>query len=286
MHDKPVTQVHFHEVGAMDAVADIVGVCMAMEQLAPERVVVSPIHVGSGQVRCAHGVLPVPAPATALILQGVPIYSGSIRGELCTPTGAALLKHFANSFSAMPTMTTERIGYGMGKKDFEAANCVRVILGDSFSGKASTTEQRGDEVSELSCNLDDMTPEAIGYCMDILINSGALDVYTVPIGMKKSRPGVMLVCLCYKDRAEDMAKLMLTHTTTLGIREHSCRRYTLDRRVDSVNTPYGNVRVKTSFGYSITKSKPEYDDMAAIAKEQGIPLETVRKAVDKALLLG
>ena len=177
-HGVPVTEIHFHEVGTLDAVADVTAVCLLMHRLAPDEVVVSPVHVGSGQVHCAHGILPVPAPATAFILRGVPIYGGSVRGELCTPTGAALLKHFATRFGAMPAMQVESIGYGMGKKDFEAANCVRAMLGE--------TESRGDTVLELSCNVDDMTAEAIGFAMERLFAGGALEVYTVPIGMKKS----------------------------------------------------------------------------------------------------
>ena len=175
VHSVPVTEIHFHEVGTMDAIADITAVCLLMNRLSPDEVVVSPIHVGSGQVRCAHGILPVPAPATAYILRDVPVYGGSVRGELCTPTGAALLKYFASRFGSMPVMKIQAIGYGMGKKDFEAANCVRAMLGES--------EAAADEVCELSCNLDDMTGEAAGYAAERLFEAGALDVYTVPIGM-------------------------------------------------------------------------------------------------------
>ena len=174
-HGMPITDIHFHEVGTMDAVADVTAVCMLMEELHPEQVIVSPIHVGSGQVRCAHGILPVPAPATAHILQGCPTYGGQIRGELCTPTGAALLKYFATSFGSMPVMRTERIGYGMGKKDFEMANCVRVMLGES--------EEQTSDAFELECNVDDMTPEEIGFAMERLYEAGAAEVYTVAVGM-------------------------------------------------------------------------------------------------------
>ena len=193
-HGMSVTEIHFHEVGTMDAVADITAVCLLMDRLRPDQVIASPVHVGSGQVRCAHGILPVPAPATAYLLKGVPVYGGSIRGELCTPTGAALLKHFVTRFGEMPVMETERIGYGMGKKDFEAANCVRAMLGRS--------EGSADEVLELSCNIDDMTGEAAGFSMEQIIAAGALDVYTVPIGMKKSRPGILLRALCHGTEKE------------------------------------------------------------------------------------
>ena len=174
-HGKPVAQIHFHEVGTADAVADIAGVCLLIHELAPDRILASPVHVGSGQVRCAHGVLPVPAPATAHILQGVPMYAGSVKGELCTPTGAALLKHFVTEFREMPVMTVSKIGYGMGKKDFEQANCVRAFLGETAEEKT--------EVAELSCNLDDMTAEALGFVQELLLAKGALEVYTISGGM-------------------------------------------------------------------------------------------------------
>ncbi len=277
-HGKPVSEIHFHEVGNMDAVADIIGVCMLMDELAPDKVTASPVHVGSGNVRCAHGILPVPAPATAHILRGVPTYGGAVRGELCTPTGAALLKRFAQGFASMPVMAASAIGYGMGKKDFEAANCVRAILGE--------TAQEGGEVAELSCNLDDMTPEAIAFAQQILLEEGALDVYTISIGMKKSRQGALLTCMCKKEDAPAMAALLLRHTTTLGVRESISRRYMLTREMTAVETCYGSVRVKTAFGYGVRRSKAEFDDLARIAKEKGLSLEDVRVAVLEAMTKG
>ena len=226
--------------------------------------VASPVHVGSGQVRCAHGILPVPAPATAHILKQVPIYGGSIRGELCTPTGAALLKHFVENFGDMPVMAVSGIGYGMGKKDFERANCVRVLLGE-------TTKQT-DEILELNCNIDDMTGEAMGFALEQLMEHGALDAFTVPIGMKKSRPGVMLTVLCKEPNKEEMVRLIFRHTTTLGIREKRCQRHILDRRMESVDTPYGKVHRKVSTGYGVQRTKYEYNDIARIAREQNISL--------------
>lgn len=273
-HGVPVSQVHFHEVGAMDAVADIVGVCLLMEQLAPERVIVSPVHVGSGFVRCAHGVLPVPAPATAHILQGVPTYGGQVQGELCTPTGAALLKHFADSFGPMPVMQTEKIGYGMGKKDFETANCVRAFLAEDGSASGPN-----GEIAELRCNLDDMTGEELGFAGKILFEAGALDVFTVPIQMKKDRPGQMLLCICNPEDADRMAQLMLRHTTTLGVRRTQCARYMLERHAEEADTSLGKVRVKHAKGYGVGKSKAEYDDLARIALEKGLALKEVREAV-------
>ena len=269
-HGIPVTQIHFHEVGEMDAVADIVGVCMLIESLAPEKIIASPVHVGSGNVRCAHGILPVPAPATAFILRDAPIYGGDIRGELCTPTGAAILKHFASEFGAVPTMKIAKIGYGMGKKDFERANCIRAFIGEVENNSKNGSEKGDSEVIELSCNLDDMTPEAIAFAQQLLFDEGALDVYTMPIGMKKGRTGILFTCMCSHLLRDKMVQLMFKHTTTIGIRESVSRRFTLTREVNKVQTKYGAVKVKTSGGYGIVKSKPEYDDVARIAQANGI----------------
>ena len=237
-HGVPVEQIHFHEVGSLDAVADITAVCMLMAELAPEQVVVSPVHVGSGKVRCAHGVLPVPAPATAYILEDVPIYGGKIQGELCTPTGAALLKHFATRFGDMPVMRIRKVGYGMGKKDFEAANCVRVLWGE--------TQEEAGQIVELSCNMDDMTGEEMGFAMDRLFEAGALDVYTLPISMKKSRPGILLRVMCRPEDREKMVEQIFRHTTTLGVRESRMGRYTLKRQMEQVETPWGTIGEKTA----------------------------------------
>lgn len=266
-HNKPVTDVHFHEVGTMDAVADVVGVCWLLYELAPARILASDICVGSGQVRCAHGILPVPAPATAYILQNVPIYGGSIKGELCTPTGAALLKYFVDSFQEMPVMRLEKIGYGMGKKDFECANCVRAMLGD-------LTEVM-DQIIELCCNLDDSTPETIGYATKLLLEEGALDVYTTNIQMKKNRPGVILTCMCRERDREKFLQLIFKHTTTLGIREYTCKRYGLERQSVMKDTEYGSVGMKISTGYGVIRKKYEYEDLAKIAEEQNVPISDV-----------
>ena len=264
VHGVPVEHIHFHEVGTMDAIADVTAVCLLLHRLAPDKIIVSPVHVGSGQVRCAHGILPVPAPATAYLLRGIPIYGGSIDGELCTPTGAALLKHFATEFGQMPVMKVQAIGYGMGRKDFPRANCVRALLGE--------TEAPIDAIVELRCNVDDMTGEAIGFALEQLLGSGALDAFTVPVGMKKSRPGVLITVLCREEKKEAMVHLLLKHTTTLGVREFPCRRYALSRTMEVVNTPFGPVRKKVSSGYGVRREKLEYDDLAKIAKEQHISL--------------
>lgn len=271
-HGKPVDQIHFHEVGTMDAVADIAGVCLLMHEIGADRIIASPVHVGSGHVHCAHGILPVPAPATAHILQGIPAYSTQVKGELCTPTGAALLKYFVKEFREMPVMITSKIGYGMGKKDFERANCVRAFLGE--------TQENSSEIIKLSCNLDDITAEEIGFAQERLFEAGALEVYTVAAGMKKSRPGVILTCICRTEDKEKMAEIIFRHTTTLGIREHVCRRYTLKREIVEHDTPYGIVREKISTGYGVTKSKLEYEDLARIAKEHGVSLAEARKIAE------
>ena len=263
-HGRPVDQIHFHEVGTMDALADITAVCLLLERLAPEQIIVSPVHVGSGHVRCAHGILPVPAPATAILLRGVPIYGGHIAGELCTPTGAALLTQFAARFGDMPPMRVERIGYGMGRKDFPAANCVRALLGE--------TEDSAEDVLELACNLDDMTPEAIGFALERLLEAGALDAWTTPIGMKKSRPGVLLRALCRPEKRQAVLDVFLRDTTTLGVREHRCSRTALQRSVSEADSPWGPVRCKQAGGYGVSRKKYEFDDLARIARETGLSL--------------
>nr|WP_319489784.1 nickel pincer cofactor biosynthesis protein LarC [uncultured Caproiciproducens sp.] len=275
VHGVPVEQIHFHEVGSLDAIVDVVGCCLLFHLLAPDSVTASPVHVGSGFVRCAHGILPIPAPATAYILRGIPIYGGEIRGELCTPTGAALLKHFVSRFSPMPPMSVNKIGCGMGTKDFEVANCVRAFWAES--------DGCHDEISELSCNLDDMTPEAIGCAIELILAGGALDVFSTPIFMKKNRPSTMLTCLCRPDDKEKMIRLMLLHTTTLGVRETSCVRTILTSSFYTVETDYGPIRIKTSSGHGITKYKPEYADVLSASQKHGAAYDTVYKqAVAKA----
>ena len=271
-HGVPVSDIHFHEVGTMYAVADITAVCLLMNELAPDEVICSPVHVGSGHVKCAHGILPVPAPATAFILQGVPTYGGGIKGELCTPTGAALLKHFVTRFGDMPVMKTQAIGYGMGKKDFETANCVRAMLGES--------EDKTDTVLELSCNVDDMTAEEIGFAMDRLFEDGANEVFTIPIGMKKSRPGTLIRVMCKEQDREKMLHLIFKYTSTIGVRETPTHRYILDRRIETVETPYGKVRRKISSGYGVSRTKYEYEDLAQIARGQALSIEEVKKLLE------
>lgn len=272
-HGKPVTEIHFHEVGTLDAVADVVGVCLLLHELGITEIVASPVHVGCGHVHCAHGVLPVPAPATATLLAGIPTYGGEIQGELCTPTGAALLRHFAASFGPMPEMAVEQTGYGMGTKEFPRANMLRAMVG-------TRTQQpvAGDieEIAELSCNIDDMTAEEIAFAAEVLREAGALEVYTTAVNMKKDRPGVVFTCICRRVERKQMAALMFRHLSTLGIRENLLSRYVLERRIETRQTELGPVRVKIAQGFGVEKEKPEFEDLKAIAKETDMSLAEVR----------
>ena len=274
VHCVPLNKIHFHEIGSLDAVTDIVGCCLLINMLGVTDITVSAVHVGSGFVRCEHGVLPVPAPATAEILKGIPIYSGQIMGELCTPTGAALLKHFATRFGEMPPMTVTKIGYGMGTKEYEAANCLRAFLSED----PASEDVNRDMVCEISCNLDDMTPEAVGATFEVLLENGALDVYITPIIMKKNRPAVKLSCLCVEDMREKLARLIIEHTSTLGVRITMHRRNVLSRTIETVTTKYGDIRIKFALGFGVMKHKPEYDDVLAAAKKYGVPYKTVYDA--------
>ncbi len=277
-HGVEVAEVHFHEVGAMDAVADITAVCLLMKKLAPSKIVASPVHTGYGKVSCAHGILPVPAPATASLLKGIPSLAGNIEGELCTPTGAALLKHFADDFSQMPQMKTEAIGYGMGTKDFEAANCLRAFLGES---EEDIRDDYKDEIRELSCNIDDMSGEEIAFAAKKLLEAGALDVFTVAMSMKKGRPGILLAILCEAENKDELVSAMFKHTSTLGIRETRCDRYILKRKIEERKTPLGKFQIKHSEGYGVSRSKLEYEDLARMAEENDISLREAAELADE-----
>ncbi len=273
VHGKEVTEIHFHEVGMADAIADITGCILLLRQLRVDKVVTSPINVGFGQVRCAHGILPVPAPATALLLSEVPCYAGTVEGELCTPTGAALIRHITDEYRTMPPMQIKKIGYGMGKKDFAAANCVRAILGECG--------EKTEEISELCCNLDDMTPEEVGYALEIFRKQGALDAYTVPIGMKKDRPGILLTVMCRTCDRQHFAELIFKHTTTIGIREYACNRMTLAREEKTVDTAFGKVRIKESSGFGVKKRKAEYEDIKSIADRTGMSIRDIKARIEE-----
>ncbi len=273
VHGVPIDEIHSHEIGSMDAVADITGVCMLINELAPEKIVVSPVCTGFGQVKCAHGILPVPAPAAAYILCDIPIYGGNIEGELCTPTGAALLKYFADEFNAMPVMRVSKTGYGMGKKDFETANCVRAMIG--ITGDVSET------VTEISCNIDDMSAEELGFAFEKIMDSGALDVFTAPIGMKKNRQGILLTCLCRKEDTEKISEVIFRYTSTIGLRMSEKKRKTLERQSEIIKTKYGDIRIKRSRGFGTERVKAEYDDTSVVAEKLGISINDARKLIEK-----
>ena len=273
VHGKSADEIHFHEVGSKDAMADVIGCCMLIDIIGADRIVVSPVTTGFGNVRCAHGILPVPAPATALILNDVPLRAGSIEGELCTPTGAALVKHYADEFGNMPQMTVSRIGYGMGTKDFAAANCVRVFVGTQATRTAKT-------IVQLCCNIDDMTAEELGYAAELLMDEGALDVYTTAIGMKKSRPGTLLTVMCREEDRERIAGLIFRNTTTLGMRVYHCERMILERSEKTLHTEFGDVRCKEASGYGVVRSKLEYDDVRRLAKSSGRSIREIRDIIE------
>ena len=229
---------------------------------------------------CAHGTLPVPAPATAELLKGIPFYSRNIQGELCTPTGAAVLKHFVTSFEAMPPMNVTEIGYGMGTKDFAAANCVRVFLGESSPG-SNTAPSFDDSVLSISCNLDDMTGEAVGFATELLLQAGALDVYTIPIQMKKNRPGILLTCICEPKDRERLTSLFFLHTTTRGVRYQMFDRAKLTSEIETCHSAYGDIRIKKSSGYGVEKEKAEFEDLKAISAGHNyeVSLDQIRDTI-------
>lgn len=277
VHGTSVEMIHFHELGALDAVCDIVCVCMLMDILSPDRVAVSPVNVGSGSVMTAHGPLPVPAPATAELLEGAPIYGSDIPGELCTPTGAALLKYFADKFGPMPRMAVQKTGYGIGTKEFSRCNCLRAFIGESADDKPGVN----DQIIELSCNIDDMTPEALGHAAELLRQSGALDVLLIAAQTKKNRPCFLLTCLCRPEDEHRMAELIFRHTSTVGLRRAPKDRYTLSRCMETTDTDAGRVRVKHSEGFGIKKRKPEFEDLVKIADETGLSIQEIYEIVIK-----
>ena len=274
-HGTDIATVHLHEVGMLDDIADICGVCLALYLLQPQRIIVSPIRTGYGHVRCAHGILPIPAPATLYLLNGLPTYSGDIEGELCTPTGAALLRHFATEFGHQPLLQISKTGYGAGSKDLPQANCIRIMLSHPQQKDCSTiinndtdtppAQTDAQPVDELICNVDDMSGEDIGLACRRLMDAGALDVCLLPVQMKKFRPGYLLICICRPEHSDTLAAAILRYTSSLGLRRHRCRRYTLQRDFSEYETPYGSVRIKHAHGFGIEKSKVEHDDISKIA---------------------
>ncbi len=266
VHGVDIEKVHFHEVGAVDSICDIVGICLALDLLAIDQICCSPINVGSGTVNTEHGVLPVPAPATARLLRDKPVYSRGAAVVLTTPTGAAVVAALANGFGAMPPMRIAAIGYGAGDRDFkEHANVVRVMVGE-LSGAVETTT-----VSVIEANIDDSSPQIIGYALERLLEAGALDALVIPAQMKKGRPGVIVQVIAEPEKREELIAVLLRETTTLGVRFHSAERRVEPREIVSVETSHGSVRIKSSPEGFV----PEYEDARKIASESGVALREI-----------
>lgn len=274
VHGVPAGHVHFHEVGAVDSIIDIVGTSLALQYLKVEKVACSPVPTGGGQIQCRHGLLPVPAPATAELLKGVPLRRLDVEGELTTPTGAAVAAALASEFGPLPEMKVEAVGYGFGSKDFGIPNFLRVFLGSRADTPAPGVN---DSILVMEANIDDMNPEFCGYVTDLLLSAGALDAFTMPVYMKKNRPGFQLTVLCRPRHRDQLLQILFEETTTLGVRFREEQRAILNRRVEEVDTPYGGVRIKTALdsGGRPLKSAPEYEDCRKIAMEKGVPLREV-----------
>lgn len=280
LHAKPPGEVHFHEVGAVDAILDITGACLGVELMGIEELCCSPLNVGAGRVDAAHGSLPVPAPATAELLKGLPVFSSGIDGELVTPTGAAIVATLATQFGPMPRMTIAQTGYGAGSRDIPGhPNLARVMIGDKVADESGFD----DTISVIQANVDDMNPQLFGFMMDRALAAGALDVTSSAIQMKKNRPGLEITILSKPGTAEALARILFEQTTTLGVRIHEARRRVLEREIVSVETPYGKVRVKVAklHGQSVNAA-PEYEDCRRIAEEKSVPLKEVMAAAQAA----
>jgi hypothetical protein len=276
VHEVPIEKVHFHEVGAVDSIADIVGACVGLELLGVSKVYCSPVNVGSGTVNTEHGVLPVPAPATAVLLREVPSYARGPALELTTPTGAAVAATLAQSFGAMPAMRVAKIGYGAGDKDFrEHANVLRVMVGEVSGAPEATT------VSVIEANLDDSSPQVVGYAVERLLDAGALDATVTAIQMKKGRPGALLRVIATLEKQEELAGLVFAETSTLGLRIYNAERRVQERRWVEVETQHGKIKVKVSGDGSYA---PEYEDCRAIARAHGVPLRQVIAAANHSYL--
>lgn len=279
IHGVPVEKVHFHEVGAVDAIVDIVGACVGLELLGVAEVYGSPVNVGGGTVGTAHGTLPVPAPASVELLRGAPTYSSGIEKELTTPTGAAILSTLARGIGAQPPMRVAAVGYGAGTWDLPGrANVLRVMIGEAAAAGAAD-----ETLTMLETNLDDITPELIGWVTERALAAGALDAFTTPAQMKKNRPGVLLSVLCAAEAADRLAELLFRETTTLGIRSYTVRRRALERAQEKVETPWGAVAVKVArLDGEVLNAAPEYEDCARVARERGVPLKQVLAAAQAA----
>jgi len=274
VHDVPLEKIHFHEVGAVDAIVDIVGACIGFHALGIERFACSPLNVGGGTAKMAHGILPVPAPATANLLQGKPTYSNGVQKELVTPTGAAIVATLCDSFGPQPPMSVSAIGYGAGTADLEGQpNVLRIMIGEAAE---KTVPGFDEEIAVIEANLDDMNPQIYGYFLEKALAAGALDVYTTPVQMKKNRPGTLLSVLCKPADTNALMSLIFAETTTFGARTYRAQRRTLPREHVSVRTSFGDVRIKISrVNGRILHVAPEYEDCRKIAEEKNVPLQRV-----------
>ena len=287
LHNMPPEQVHFHEVGAVDAILDIVGTCIGLEFLEISHLTCSPLNVGSGCVVAAHGSLPVPAPASLELLKDLPIYSSGVDGELVTPTGAALISTLATGFGPIPPMRVERIGYGAGAREIPGhPNLARLLLGESAEPVRVRDGAPGDEVvSIIEANVDDMSPQLYGYFIDQALAAGALDVTCTPIQMKKDRPGILLSVLCTPEKGDALAQMLFEQTTTIGVRIYEARRQILERELVSIQTAYGTVKVKVARrDGKVLNVAPEYEDCQRLASEKGVPLKQVMIAAQASYL--
>lgn len=276
-HGMPLERVHFHEVGAIDSIADILGAAVGLDLLGVDTFTSSSVPTGSGTVKCAHGVMPVPTPGTLALLHGVPLSKFTAKGELTTPTGAAILTTVVTGWTDAPTMTVERVGTGAGTKDFlEHPNILRLLVGEAAGGGSS------DTVVVLETNLDDCTPEVVGFTTERLFAAGALDVFTVPIQMKKNRPGVLLSVIASPETADECEAILFRETCTFGVRRHTATRSKLHREAVTVDTPFGPVQAKKGWRDGVEIITPEYEDCARIARERDVPLRSVYDAVRRA----
>jgi len=284
IHAVPIDSIHFHEVGSVDAIVDIVCAAVGVEALGVEEIVCSSLNVGGGMVKCAHGTFPVPAPATVELLKDAPVYSANVQAELVTPTGAAIVKTLAKRFGVLPEMKVEKSAYGAGSREFPGyPNVLRIVIGEAAAQMTAKTQS--DTISVLEANLDDLNPQVFGYVMDRLLEEGALDVFGVPVQMKKNRPGTLLTVLCKPGDADKLTQLVFSETTTLGVRRREESRQTLARRWESVRTEWGEVRIKiASMNGTVTNYAPEYEDCRRIAAEHHVPLKTVMQEASRAYL--
>ena len=285
VHDVPLEKIHFHEVGAVDAIVDIVGACIGFQALGIERFACSALNVGGGTAKMAHGVLPVPAPATANLLQGKPTYSNGVQKELVTPTGAAIVATLCDQFGPQPSMSVNAIGYGAGTANLEGQpNVLRIMVGESAEKVVAGFDE---EISVIEANLDDMNPQIYGYFLERALSAGALDVYTAPVQMKKNRPGTLLTVLCKPQDTNALMSLIFAETTTFGARTYRAQRRTLPREHVSVSTSFGDVRIKLSrVNGRILHVAPEYDDCRKLAVEKNVPLQRVISEALRAYEIG